>query len=260
MQLRAEGENEAANDIARDVHCMLETFNHTTAPWAIEKFHMRPVPAPVPRPSTQSGAVLRPAIGLHASSWAAVAATDIASDNDLIKFRPSDGIKRTITEEQCEKPEAKDDDFRCIWIYGWPANKPLSGITERISQGAIFSMAYVAQHNAVCVIFQYASSALALMEDDARSMRTYGEGVYGKDHEVKYGEAYLENDDLQRMQPPYNERRRLTFARQQLFTNGMSEERFREDLISLVGRHNVELVWLFNTGNGKHPSLPSRTC
>jgi hypothetical protein len=31
----------------------------------------------------------------------------------------------------------------------------------------------------------------------------------------------------------------------------MNEQRFKKDLVELVGEQNVELVWLFNTGNGR---------
>ncbi|ETI20004.1 hypothetical protein G647_09019 [Cladophialophora carrionii CBS 160.54] len=247
--LRDEGENEAANGIARDVHSMLDTFNQTTAPWSIEKFHMKPAPASNTEFMAQNGTKSRPVVRPHASSWAAVAATDIAGNNRLVKFRPSDGLKRHITEEEPNKVQPRDEDFRCVWIYGWTKDKPMSMVTERISTGAIFSMAYVEQYGAVCVIFQYAGGAMLFCEEDSQLIREYGVGLFGKGHEVKFGEAYPDNEDLLRMQPPLNERRRLTFARQQLFTNGMSEERFRRDLIEIVGRHNLELVWLFNTGN-----------
>ena len=236
---------------------MLDTFNHTTAPWSIGKFHMKPPPAPKPQLIAQNGTPTRPIARPSASSWAAVAATDIAGSNRLVKFRPSDGLKRHITEEELNKPQPEDEDFRCLWIYGWTKDKPLSVVTDRISTGAIFSMAYVEEYGAVCVIFQYAGGAMLVMEEDSQLIRDYGLGLFGKGHEVKYGEAYPDNEDLIRMQPPSNERRRLTFARQQLFTNGMSQERFKQDLINIVGRHNLELVWLFNTGNGKSvPSYP----
>ncbi len=264
IQLRGEGENEAANGIARDVHSMLDTFNDTTALWAIERFHMKPPPVARPHLLAENRTTVPVDARSNTSSWAAVAATDIPRNNRLVKFRPSDGLKRTVTEDEL-RVETGDQDLRCIWIYGWTKDKPLSAVTEHISSGAIFSMAFVEHYGAVCVLFQYASAAVAFMDEEADCIRTVGVGLFGGGHEVKYGEAYPENADLQRMAPPINERRRLTFARQQLFTNGMSEERFKKDLFELVGHHNVELVWLFNTGNGKrvpHPDLclPSDHC
>lgn len=250
VQLRSEGENEAANGIARDVHSMLDTFNNTTAPWGMEKFWMKAAAPPRSRPKTHTRATTPSDARSNASTWAAVAATDIPQNNRLVKFRPSDGLKRHITNEE-PAVQPKDEDYRCLWVYGWTKEKPLSMITERISTGAIFSMAFVEDYGAVCVIFQYASAAMALVGENSQCLRELDVGVFGPGHLVKYGEPYSENGDLRRMGPPSNERRRLTFARQQLFTNGMNEERFRQDLIEMVGRHNVELVWLFNTGNGK---------
>ncbi|KAK7897575.1 hypothetical protein LTR67_004203 [Exophiala xenobiotica] len=238
--LRGEGENEAANEMARDVHSMLETFNQTTAPWSMQKFRMKTVPAP----NARQDDIGTPAAATT-STWAAVAATDIPGNNRFVKFRPSDGLKRQVTEEELPK----DEDFRCVWIYGWNKDRPLGTVTERISYGAIFSMVYVEQHQAACVIFQYASSAMALVDEDSRYRRDCGTGLFGPNTMIKFGEAYSENADLQRMSAPINERRRLTFARQQLFTNGMNEQRFKKDLVELVGEQNVELVWLFNTGN-----------
>lgn len=234
---------------------MLDTFNLTTAPWGMEKFEMKVVPAarnqqtmPPPRATNPSE------VRSNTSTWAAVAAADIPRNNRLVKFRPSDGLKRLITDEEV-RARPHDEDFRCVWVYGWSRDKPLSVVTERISFGAIFSMVYVDQHEAVCVIFQYASAAMAFVDEDARFRRDFRVGLFGPGNLIKFGEAYPETPDLQRMNAPINERRRLTFARQQLFTNGLTEERFRRDLVELVGRHNVELVWLFNTGNGKSVSI-----
>lgn len=242
-KLRGEDENEAANEIARDVHSMLDTFNHVTAPWDQEQFLMKPVPASDPAVS------IRPPPPGTRSTWAAVAATDIPRNNRLVKFRPSDGLKRQVNKEELPK----DEDYRCVWIYGWSKNRPLKDVTQRVSYGAIFSMVYVEQHNATCVIFQYASSAIALVDEDSYARRDHGGGLFGPGTEIKMGEAYPENDELQRMSAPINERRRLTFARQQLFTNGMNQVRFMKDLSDIVGEHNIELVWLFNTGNGRLP-------
>lgn len=233
---------------------MLDTFNQTTAPWPMDKFHMKPPPASKDQLISQNGTATRPVARSNASTWAAVAATDIPSNNRLVKFRPSDGLKRHITEEELSKPRPRDEDFRCVWVYGWAKERPLSAITDRISTGAVFSMVYVEEYGAVCVIFQYAGAAMLFMEEEGQHIREYGVGLFGKNQEIKFGDAYPENEDLLRMQPPMNERRRLTFARQQLFTNGTTEDRFRKDLIDLVGGHNLELVWLFNTGNGLWPS------
>jgi hypothetical protein len=234
---------------------MLDTFNLTTAPWPIEKFHMKPPPPSQVQSVAQNGTAAPSVARSNASSWAAVAATATAGNNRLVKFRPSDGIKRQVPEEPQSRPQPSDEDLRCVWIYGWTRGKPLSMVTDRIAAGAIFSMAYVEQYEAVCIIFQYASAAMQFMEEESQCLRDYGIGLFGKGHEIKYGEGFPENADLLRMQAPTNERRRLTFARQQLFTNGMNEHKFKKDLIDMVGSSNLELVWLFNTGNGMFENL-----
>ncbi|EXJ83317.1 hypothetical protein A1O1_06938 [Capronia coronata CBS 617.96] len=245
--LRGEGENEAANGIARDVHSMLDTFNHTTAPWGMEKFQMKPAPAPKGPPIPHSRTTTPSDARSNASTWAAVAATDIPRNNRLVKFRPSDALKRTITTEATVQP--KDEDYRCLWIYGWTKERALSTITDRVNTGAVFSMAFVEEYGAVCIIFQYASAAMAFMGENSQALRDSGVSLFGPLQTVRYGEPYPENADIRRMGSPSNERRRLTFARQQLFTNGLNEEQFKKDLIDMVGTDNVELVWLFNTGN-----------
>jgi hypothetical protein len=237
---------------------MLDRFNQTTGPWDMDKFHMKVVPAGRNQQLAHTRTTTPSETRSNASTWAAVAATDIPRNNRLVKFRPSDGLKRHITDRGASP--SHDEDFRCIWIYGWSKDKPLGIVTERMSFGAIFSMVYVDVHEAVCVIFQQASAAMALVDEDSRSRRDYGVGLFGPGIMIKFGEVYPDNADLQRMAAPYNERRRLTFARQQLFTNGMTEDRFKRDLFELVGKHNVELVWLFNTGNGRPIPFVSWSC
>lgn len=231
---------------------MLDTFNRTTNPWGIEKFQIKSAPPVNPGQVTASRTTsLVPHATLHASTWAAVAATDIPANNRLVKFRPSDGLKRHVTDEVVVQPHDEDEDMRCAWVYGWNRNRHLQNVTDRITVGAIFSVVYVHEHEAVCIIFQHASSAILLAEEEERSQRELGVGLYGVNTEIRLGSNYPQNSDLLRMAPPINERRRLTFARQQLFTNGMTKERFTKDIHDIVGPHNVILVWLFNTGNGK---------
>lgn len=251
VQFRDKDENEAANGIARHVHSMLATFNQTTAPWDIDRFQMHSTPPSPPSPPNAARPTISTSSRPVASSWAAVAATDVSSNNRLVKFRPCDGLKRHVAEDAAQMSSGKDEDMRCVWIYGWTRTRHLQNATDRITIGAIFSIIFVPEHDAVCVIFQYATSAMLLVEEDLRSQRELGVGLFGPGSELKIGGPYPETSDLQRMVAPVNERRRLTFARQQLFTNGLTKDRFVKDLVAIVGEHNVVLVWLFNTGNGK---------
>lgn len=185
---------------------------------------------------------------VRAGSWASVAATATHQGNRIVKFRPADAITRKITEDSTAP--VRPQDARVIWIKPWnPEKNLLSDITDKIDQGPLFSIAYSQPDDAVCVIFQHAHHARAFLEANARHSRTYGQGLFGADSEVLEGQAYPATEDIRRMDVK-NERRRLTFARCRLFTNGLTEARFKTDIFGMVGEGNVELVWLFNSGNG----------
>ena len=185
---------------------------------------------------------------IQAGSWASIAATATHDGNRIVKFTPADGITRKITEKL--DIQFRPQDARVIWIKPWnPEKKSLSDITEKIDQGPLFSIAHSQPDNAACVIFQHAHHARAFLEANVRYSRIYGQGVFGPDCEVLEGQAFPVTQDIRRMDIK-NERRRLTFARCRLFTNGMTEARFKSDIFNMVGEGNVELVWLFNSGNG----------
>jgi len=227
---------------------MVNTFNDATAPWDIDKCLMKSA-----RPRTDQSTPRTDMRADHSrtvnnGSWAAVAAAAIENDPCLVKFRPHDALKQQVSDGP-SKPDEKD--LRVVWIQGWQQTRPLSEVTERLRSGALFSMAYSEENNAVCIIFQHAVAARLFLDDHAYSSRATGISVFGRTCQVVAGRPYPEDEDIRRMGPPWNERRRLTFVRQQLFNHGMTEEQFKKDIFALVGECNVELVWLFNTGNGK---------
>lgn len=188
----------------------------------------------------------RPAVAT-AGSWASVAAKAVEGrHNPIIKYQPSDAVVKRYRE-----PEPTSQDMRVVWISNWPQRRPLGQISEYVTQGPICSMAHAAEYNAICVVFMYAESAQALLESCQMYEEEEGECLFGAGCTTNLGQAYPMTDDLKRMSPPINERRRLTFARSQMFAHGMTETRFRNDIYELVGEPNVELVWLFNSGNGK---------
>jgi hypothetical protein len=191
---------------------------------------------------------------IKAGSWASIAATPPYDGNRIVKFRPADGTTRTVPESSVDP--FRPQDARVIWIKPWnQERKCLGDITEKIDQGPLFSIAHSQADDAACVIFQHAHHARAFLEVNARHARMYGQGLFGPGCEVLEGQAYPATEDIRRMDLR-NERRRLTFARCRLFTNGMTEARFKADIFDMVGEGNVELVWLFNSGNGTiSPSL-----
>jgi len=186
---------------------------------------------------------------IKADSWAAVAATPTGDGNRVVKFRPGDALKRHVVEDTTL---VDSNLMRVVWVKHWDVSKrPLSSLTEYIDQGPLLSMAYSERDKAVCIIFMHAHHARSFLQASASCVGKYGQSIFGGDVEVLEGQPYPNDDAIQRMENPWNERRRLTFARQKLFADGTTEEQFKKDIFAIVGEHNVELVWLFNSGNGK---------
>ena len=209
------------------------------------------VPAGTDKPTHfQNGVTLGEAVKkIKAGSWAAVAATPTADGNRVVKFRPSDALKRHIVEDSTPVDPSL---LRVVWVKHWDiSRRPLSSLTEYIDQGPLLSMAYSEQDKAVCIIFMHALHARNFLQASANCAGRYGHSIFGGDVEVLEGQPYPDDEAIQRMENPWNERRRLTFARQKLFAEGTTEEQFKKDIFAIVGEHNVELVWLFNSGNGK---------
>jgi hypothetical protein len=182
-------------------------------------------------------------------SWAAVAATPTGNGNRVVKFRPSDALKRHVVEDTTPVDRSL---MRVVWVKHWDVSKrPLSSLTEYIDQGPLLSIAYSEQDKAVCIIFMHSHHARSFLQASTSCIGKHGRSIFGDDVEVLEGQPYPNDDAIQRMENPWNERRRLTFARQKLFAESTTEEQFKKDIFAIVGEHNVELVWLFNSGNGK---------
>lgn len=206
------------------------------------------------RPTAASNRAIPEAPG---NTWASVAATEPVTDkNGIIKFRPSDAVKRTVETSQGQENGHDSRDRRVVWVSPWSETRSLDQISKEMSElGAIYSIAFVPDEKAVCIIFQHAACAIQFLHNCAEHVGRKGYSPFGEEHNIFPGIPYSANDGIRRMDNPYNERRRLTFARSQLFSNGISKNSFRKDIEDLVGFSNVELLWLFNTGNGKRTHL-----
>jgi hypothetical protein len=212
---------------------------------------MTVVPAEIDQPiQFQKAVTIGEAVKkIKSSSWATVAATPTRDGNQVVKFHPSDALKRHVVEDTTPVDPSL---MRVVWVKHWDVLKrPLSSLTEYIDQGPLLSTAYSERDKAVCIIFMHAHHARSFLQASARCVGKNGRSIFGGDVEVLEGQPYPNDDAIQRMENPWNERRRLTFARQKLFAEGTTEEQFKKDIFAIVGEHNVELVWLFNSGNGK---------
>lgn len=239
----------------------LKDLYNIIAPWDIEKCLMKcPQPSVTAAPRGTQPLVIRsncistPSPG---TTWAAIAATEpIAEKSGIIKFRPSDGLQIKASQQHSDARTNLNDarDHRVVWIRPWTAARPLEEITRKMQNiGSIYSMAYAPEAEAVCIIFQHAACATDFMNRCAQYTAYNGTSLFGADYEIAPGLPYPLTKDLTRMDVPHMERRRLTFARAGLFNkDGVTQQRFKHDIEEIVGSSNVELLWLFNTGNGKH--------
>lgn len=250
MQLRTAGENEAANQFTRDLTVTFQGLMNIIAPWDLEQClmnaHNQPklVPNKVGPPSRDFSAT-------RGNTWASVAATEpVADKHGIIKFQPGDTVKQATWVPRTEENGHDSRDRRVVWVSPWSALRPLSDISNEMREvGAIYSIAFAPEAQSVCIIFQHAYCAVQFVHSCAEYSGRHGISPFGKEQDISPGLPYPINDSLRRMDPPHNERRRLTFARSQLFSNGISETRFRKDIEDIVGPSNVERLWLFNTGN-----------
>ncbi|KAL9115698.1 MAG: hypothetical protein Q9227_000066 [Pyrenula ochraceoflavens] len=252
-QLRAKGSAEDANEISRLTLALVKTFNGATADWDIEKCLMEDIERPLPTTplSRADSTASTNRHGIKVGSWAAVAATSTPKSNAIVKHHTDAGAKRTAAVPFEERPVSAHE-LRVVWVQFFGARKSLSEITKEIQEGPLLSVAYSQADSAVCIIFQHSANARAFLCRNQEFQDRRGRSLYGPNVQLLEGQAYPYDNDLRRMESPANERRRLTFARSKLFCPvecGVSEQAFTQHIYDIVGSENVELVWLFNTGN-----------
>jgi hypothetical protein len=242
--------------MAQHTYEMIDAYNNGTVAWDENTFSMEPKAHRQPPPESVKAHDELRTVAFAGNSWATIAAIPCPEGNKLVKYRPSDAIKRTVRDQITPPPSEDGEEMRVVWILGWDKDTPLGEASECIHHGPLLSMVYDPSNKAVCIIFQHGTHAANFLEDNADCVAKHGESFFGPGHTVIQGDAYSKDRQLALMEPPTNERRRLTFARSQLFTGIISEQRFKQDLAAKVGEHNIVLVWLFNSGNGKSFCTP----
>ncbi|KAJ0420024.1 hypothetical protein BJY00DRAFT_285130 [Aspergillus carlsbadensis] len=135
-----------------------------------------------------------------------------------------------------------------IRVYGRMARDAVNSITTRIHEGPLHDIR-VETNGRSRVIFQHASHALSLFKSNQEMEALLGYGRFGPGYSVELAEIVDWNDDLHRMNQPIRERRRLSFARKRLFADNMSPEKWKHDIRAIAGAGNIDLLWVFNSGN-----------
>ncbi|PWY73791.1 hypothetical protein BO94DRAFT_474885 [Aspergillus sclerotioniger CBS 115572] len=146
---------------------------------------------------------------------------------------------------QPEIPEAKAGVIR---VYGKITRDFIQYITTRIHEGPLQDIR-VESNGRTKVTFQHAAQALAFLKSNQDMERMLGYGRLGGGYRVELIELVDWNEDHRRMNQPIRERRRLSFARKRLFAEGMSPEKWKQDIRAIAGPANIDFLWVFNSGN-----------
>jgi hypothetical protein len=194
------------------------------------------------------------------TSWAAVAAAKPeVNTGTSLGLVINHAKKGTETDPQASTPgpsttpETLGEQQRVIWIApASPSDFSLLDITEQIPGGALNSVCFSETadgEEGVCVVFMLASSANEFFNIHAYNCRkarpTYGPGVG-----LYFGKPMPASPSILAMfsREAGPARRRLTIARRQLF-NEVTRDKFEYLVDGWVGEHNVELIFLYNSGN-----------
>ena len=158
------------------------------------------------------------------------------------------GHKNPSTNEPAPKQQ------RIVFIKGCKEGTSLYDITKQISHGPLMSITIERGSKQlgveVCIIFFNAEDAAAFLWDDSKSVLQKGHGLYGRGVAVTQGPPWPEDEEIRAMGTPgrRRERRRLTLNGGGLFYR-ISGTSFHADIAAIAGNDNIELIWLYNTGN-----------
>lgn len=130
-------------------------------------------------------------------------------------------------------------------------------ITKRIHEGPLQDIIIESSQKAT-VVFHHAAQAKYFwgLNRDRNTAR------FPNHYRLVLGDEFEWDENHLRMELPIKERRRLTFVRARLFSKDLTTQKWRQHITSIAGARNIELTWVFNSGNGKRPEsfhrLPSR--
>ncbi|KAH0543573.1 hypothetical protein FGG08_002134 [Glutinoglossum americanum] len=139
---------------------------------------------------------------------------------------------------------------RVVWIYNCPRRIKLTDITELIHEGPVKSISFnsdpkAATARVVHIVFYLARDAALFLE----SAKTFTHPTWVRDLRFEAGEPHPDDNVLRLMDPPVNARRRLTVVRSGLFGGHMAESAFYQEILRVVPRSAVELIFYYNRGN-----------
>lgn len=137
-----------------------------------------------------------------------------------------------------------------IRVLGKVGKDFIQFVTTRIHEGPLYELKIESAYSAR-VTFQQASQAMAFLKSHEDMEKILGFGRFGPGYQIELAELADWNEDHRRMNQPIRERRRLSFARKRLFSEGMSPDKWKQDVRALAGPGNIDFLWVFNSGNGE---------
>ncbi|KAK2757035.1 hypothetical protein FQN54_005004 [Arachnomyces sp. PD_36] len=126
---------------------------------------------------------------------------------------------------------------------------PLTFITTQIREGPLFDIVFNPVDRSATITFQRAFQAQNFLARNEMMRGRTGASLYGRAYTLGPGNIIPWTEQMRRMSYPSRERRRLTFARAGLFNSKLTPDKFKADMVQLVGEHNIEVSWVFNAGN-----------
>lgn len=158
--------------------------------------------------------------------------------------------REAVAAHPAAPSEPVEEKAGVVRIYGSARKGEFRHITSRIREGPLQEVR-VENNNSVRVVFQHVSHALEFVKSDEEMQQRLGQGRIGKNYTVEMADIIDWNDDLRLMKQPVRERRRLSFARKGLFTGGLTEVKWKHEMLTIAGIGNVDFLWVFNSGNGE---------
>ncbi|MCJ1350183.1 MAG: hypothetical protein MMC33_000164 [Icmadophila ericetorum] len=202
------------------------------------------------------------------STWATVAARDQA-EGSFVSIKPQTAlIKAPETMVRPTIPgaivlpagpvapdwdEEKGQQLRVVHVGPMSSSTQLRDVTAPIQEyGPLMSILIEGYPDGIavkaCIIFLHANTAYQFVEANNRSMQETGESLYGAGVDVTLQGVWPLDNEIRSMHVDGRERRRLTFSGKELFTR-VPRSKFEAEIWTVAGKANVELIWLFNTGN-----------
>ena len=150
--------------------------------------------------------------------------------------------------------EGEEDQRRTVEVYHLPKSYTLRHLTNKIHEGPLILIEMIDERegNTKCamIVFMKAEDAksFVLKNEAIRAEMGENQSCYGPGVNVGWGNPYPKPEGVFLMEGKGGARRRLTFSGRQLFSR-IRPAQFYLDIAALAEKKNIELVWLFNSGN-----------